>query len=89
MTMVGLGVPKWLTRAYWIGWRGELGWALIGLETLAPCALCGILSYAGMPVQDATPDMLAQLGCRSRFLRARSWRGFYPTIITCQVAARA
>jgi hypothetical protein len=52
--------PRWLVRAGWVGWRGELGWALIGLGTLGSCVLCASLSYAGMPAQDATPEMLVK-----------------------------
>jgi hypothetical protein len=59
MTMIGVDTLKWL-RTTWVGWRGGLGWALIGLGTLAPCVLCGSLSFVGVPAQDATPAMLAQ-----------------------------
>jgi len=52
--------PRWLVRVGWVGWRGEAGWALIGLGILGPCLLCAGLSFAGLPAQDATPEMLAQ-----------------------------
>jgi hypothetical protein len=52
--------PRWLVRAGRTDWRRELGWLLVALSLVAPCATCGILSGVYLPYQDPTPEVLAQ-----------------------------